>query len=69
MLARALARAHMRMAIPSLSPWPIETHFSDKLAGNIFAGELQAGDGQITVTDAPGFGASIDQQRLAEFAF
>ncbi len=65
----AMARVHLRMAIPYLSPWPIETHFFDKLADDVFAGDFQFSDGQITPTDAPGFGASIDKAALEKYAF
>ncbi len=65
----SMARVHLRMAIPYLSPWPIETHFFDKLADDVFAGDFQFSDGQITPTDAPGFGASIDRRALEKYAF
>ncbi len=65
----SMARVHLRMAVPYLSPWPIETHFFDKLADDVFAGDFQFSDGQITPTDAPGFGASIDQAALEKYVF
>ena len=65
----AMARVHLRMAIPYFSPWPIETHFFDKLADDVFAGDFQFSDGQITPTDAPGFGASIDRAALEKYVF
>ena len=65
----ALVRMHLRAAIPSLAPWPTETHFFDKLADDVFAGEFDIAGGCITPTDAPGFGATIDRQKLERFAF
>ncbi len=65
----ALVRMHLRAAIPSLAPWPTETHFFDKLADDAFAGEFNIADGCITPTDAPGFGATIDPHKLERFAF
>jgi L-Ala-D/L-Glu epimerase len=65
----ALARMHLRAAIPSLAPWPTETHFFDKLADDAFAGEFPFADGTITPTDAPGFGAALDRRKLDRYAF
>jgi L-alanine-DL-glutamate epimerase-like enolase superfamily enzyme len=65
----AMARAHLRMAIPSMAPWPIETHFFDKLGADVFAGEFGLKDGTIAPTDAPGFGAAIDARALERFSF
>ena len=65
----AMPRVHLRMAIPHLSPWPIETHFFDKLADDVFEGDFQFSDGQITPTDAPGFGASVNTKALEKYAF
>jgi L-alanine-DL-glutamate epimerase-like enolase superfamily enzyme len=65
----ALVRMHLRAAIPSLAPWPAETHFFDKLADDAFAGEFKIADGCITPSDAPGFGATIDRHKLERFAF
>jgi L-alanine-DL-glutamate epimerase-like enolase superfamily enzyme len=64
----ALVRIHLRAAIPSLAPWPIETHFFDKLADDAFAGEFRFADGTITPTDAPGFGAALDRRKLDRYA-
>ena len=36
----SLVRMHLRAAIPSLAPWPTETHFFDKLGDDAFAGEF-----------------------------
>ena len=65
----ALVRMHLRSAIPSLAPWPTETHFFDKLGGDPFAGEFKFEDGTITPTDAPGFGGAIDRHALDLYAF
>ena len=65
----ALARAHLRAAIPSLAPWPTETHFFDKLHDDAFAGEFAFADGTITPNDTPGFGAAIDRRKLERYAF
>jgi len=65
----ALVRMHLRAAIPSLAPWPTETHFFDKLGDDVFAGEFAFADGTITPNDAPGFGAAIDRRKLDRYAF
>jgi L-alanine-DL-glutamate epimerase-like enolase superfamily enzyme len=65
----ALVRMHLRAAIPSLAPWPTETHFFDKLGDDVFAGEFHFADGCITPTDAPGFGAALDRRKLERYAF
>ena len=65
----ALARAHLRAAIPSLAPWPTETHFFDKLHDDAFAGEFAFADGTITPNDTPGFGAAFDRRKLERYAF
>jgi len=65
----ALARAHLRAAIPSLAPWPIETHFFDKLGEDAFAGDFAFADGTITPNDTPGFGAAFDRRKLERYAF
>jgi len=65
----ALVRMHLRSAIPSLAPWPTETHFFDKLGDDTFAGDFNFADGTITLTDAPGFGAALDHRKIDCFAF
>jgi L-alanine-DL-glutamate epimerase-like enolase superfamily enzyme len=65
----ALVRMHLRSAIPSLAPWPTETHFFDKLGDDTFAGDFNFADGTITPTDAPGFGASLDRRKIDRYAF
>jgi L-alanine-DL-glutamate epimerase-like enolase superfamily enzyme len=64
----ALARVHLRLAIPSLANAPIETHFFDKLGSDVFAGDFAFKDGAITPSDAPGFGAAIDRTMLEKFS-
>ena len=65
----SLVRMHLRAAIPSLAPWPTETHFFDKLGDDVFAGEFNFVDGTITPNDAPGFGAALDRRKLERYAF
>ncbi|MDB5644206.1 MAG: hypothetical protein JWN07_3523, partial [Hyphomicrobiales bacterium] len=65
----ALSRAHLRMSVASLAAWPMETHFFEKLADDVFHGDFEAGDGRLRVTDRPGFGASIDREKLEKYAF
>jgi len=65
----ALVRMHLRSAIPSLAPWPTETHFFDKLGDDTFAGDFNFVDGTITPTDAPGFGAALDRRKIERYAF
>ena len=65
----ALVRMHLRSAIPSLAPWPTETHFFDKLGDDAFAGEFNFVDGTLTPNDAPGFGAALDRRKLERYAF
>jgi L-alanine-DL-glutamate epimerase-like enolase superfamily enzyme len=65
----AMPRMHLRAAIPHLEPWPTETHFFDKLADDVFAGEFQFKDGTILPNDGPGFGASFDRRKVEKYAF
>jgi L-Ala-D/L-Glu epimerase len=65
----ALARLHLRAAVPSLAPWPTETHFFDKLGDDVFAGDFEFVDGTVTPGDAPGFGAALDRRKLERYAF
>lgn len=65
----SMARMHLRAAMPSLAPWPTETHFFEKLADDAFAGDFRFADGQITIDDTPGFGAAIDRAKLDQYAF
>ena len=60
----SLARIHFRAALPWLAPYPAETHFFDKLADDPFRGDFLFKDGTITPSDAPGFGAAFDSQKL-----
>ncbi|MGE0653223.1 MAG: mandelate racemase/muconate lactonizing enzyme family protein, partial [Alphaproteobacteria bacterium] len=63
----AQVRAHMRMSIPSMAAWPMETHFFDKLATDVFVGEFGFSNGTIKPGDEPGFGASFDRERIGQF--
>jgi L-alanine-DL-glutamate epimerase-like enolase superfamily enzyme len=64
----SLARIHLRTAIPSLAPWPTETHFFGKLADDVFTGDFRFENGCISVPDAPGFGAGLDMSKLMKMA-
>jgi len=63
----AMARIHLRAAIPYFDPWPAETHFFQKLTDDVFAGEFCFADGCVTPTAAPGFGATIDYGKLEKY--
>jgi L-alanine-DL-glutamate epimerase-like enolase superfamily enzyme len=63
----ALARVHLRTAVPSLEPWPSEIAFFERLAGDVLAEPLAVVDGAIALPDKPGFGASIDEAKLQRF--
>ena len=63
----ALARIHLRAAVSYFDPWPIETHFFQKLTDDVFAGEFNFTNGCVTPTSAPGFGASIDYAKLEKY--
>jgi L-Ala-D/L-Glu epimerase len=63
----ALARIHLRAAVSYFDPWPVETHFFQKLTDDVFAGEFNFSNGCVTATDAPGFGASIDYAKLEKY--
>ena len=65
----ALSRMHLRSAIPSLSPYPTETHFFDKLQDDVFSGSFNFSNGTLTPDDSPGFGASLDMTKLETYAF
>lgn len=65
----AQARFHLRAGIPSLAPWPIETHFFDKLADDCFAGQFLVQGGEALPGDAPGFGAALDAAKVERYAF
>jgi L-Ala-D/L-Glu epimerase / N-acetyl-D-glutamate racemase len=62
----ALVRAHLHVGTPALAAWPTETHFFDKLAEDVFAGEFRFDAGQIIPNDTPGFGAAIDRTKLQQ---
>src|SRR5262249_35745161 len=65
----SMVRMHLRSAIPSLAPWPTETHFFGKLGDDTFAGDCNFADGTITPTDSPGFGAALDRGKVERYAF
>jgi L-alanine-DL-glutamate epimerase-like enolase superfamily enzyme len=65
----ALARMHLHTAVAYLQDWPAETHFFHKLMDDAFTGEFGFADGCVTPTDAPGFGASIDRNKLEQYRF
>lgn len=64
----AMARMHLRAALPWLASYPAETHFFDKLTDDAFAGDFRFSDGTLTPDDSPGFGAGIDPRKLDTFA-
>ena len=59
----ALARAHLRAAIPSLEPWPSEMQVFEQLAGDVLTVSPAVVDGALAVPGGPGFGASIDEPK------
>jgi L-alanine-DL-glutamate epimerase-like enolase superfamily enzyme len=63
----ALARVHLRAAIPSLDPWPSEIQFFEHLADDVLAEPLEIVDGAIEVPNRPGFGATIDERKLQRY--
>ena len=63
----AMPRLHLHAGVPSLAPWPTETHFFAKLAGDVFEGDFLFKDGAITPNDTPGFGASIDMKQVKKY--
>lgn len=63
----ALARVHLRAALPSLAPWPSEIQFFERLAGDVLAEPLEVVNGAIAVPDRPGFGATIDEHALRRY--
>lgn len=65
----ALARMHLHAAIPSLAPYPTETHFFDKLGDDVFVGNFAFKDGTLTADDAPGFGGALDLEKLEKYVF
>ena len=65
----ALARLHLRAAVPSLAPWPTETHFFDKPGDDVFTGAFDFVDGTVRPGDAPGIGAALDRRKLERHAF
>lgn len=65
----AQPRMHLRSALPSLAPYPTETHFFDKLADDVYVGDFAFSDGTLTPSDAPGFGGSLDMAKVEKYAF
>jgi L-alanine-DL-glutamate epimerase-like enolase superfamily enzyme len=63
----ALARLHLRAAIPSLAAWPSEIQFFERLADDVLNERPAIVDGAIAVPDRPGFGASIDETKLQRY--
>ncbi len=64
----SLARIHLRAAMPSMAPWPTETHFFGKLAEDVFEGVFNLENGCISVPDAAGFGAGLNMTKLMKMA-
>ena len=65
----AMPRIHLRTAIPHLDGLPTETHFFDKLGGDVFHGAFRFSDGTLTANEEPGFGAALSQELLEKYAF
>ena len=65
----AMARIHLRTAIPHLNPLPMETHVFDTLGDDVFRGDFRFADGTLTANAAPGFGAEVDEAKLGKYAF
>jgi len=63
----ALARIHVRAALPWLEPYPCETQFFERLTDDCFAGEFEFKDGRVTVPNTPGFGVAIDEKKLKQY--
>jgi L-alanine-DL-glutamate epimerase-like enolase superfamily enzyme len=63
----SMSRLHLRCAIPSLDPWPTETHFFEKLEDDVYDGPFEFKDGALTVYDEPGFGGRIDEKKLKRY--
>ena len=64
----AQARFHLHTGVPSLAAFPAETHFFEKLADDVFAGEFRVAKGEALPGDAPGFGAALDHKKLEKYA-
>jgi L-Ala-D/L-Glu epimerase len=62
------ARFHLRAGVSYLDPWPIETHFFEKLADDPFAGTFLVDNGEALPGDKPGFGVALDWDKMREFA-
>jgi L-Ala-D/L-Glu epimerase len=62
------ARFHLRAGVSYLRPWPIETHFFEKLADDPFAGDFLVENGEARPGDAPGFGVALDWDKMRKFA-
>jgi L-alanine-DL-glutamate epimerase-like enolase superfamily enzyme len=64
----AKARFHLYTGVASLSAFPAETHFFEKLADDAFRGDFQAADGEALPGDKPGFGVALDPDKVAKYA-
>lgn len=64
----AQARLHLWAACRSLQSIPAETGFFRHLADDLFVGDFQFKNGAVAVSDAPGFGAAIDETKLKKYA-
>jgi L-alanine-DL-glutamate epimerase-like enolase superfamily enzyme len=62
-----LPMIHIWSAFRSLQSIPSETGFYRNLADDVYGGELVYENGTIHVPDAPGFGISIDEKKLAKY--
>jgi L-alanine-DL-glutamate epimerase-like enolase superfamily enzyme len=64
----ALVRSSLWCGIPHLQSWPAQTHFFEKLADDVFEGDFTFKDGLVSIPDKPGFGASIDREKLRKYS-
>ena len=63
----AQARLHLWAAFRSLQAIPAETGFFRHLADDLFTGDFEFKNGAVSVSDAPGFGAALDEKKLKKY--
>ena len=64
----ALARMHFHVARAECHSAAAETHFFEKLADDIFEGAFNFIDGAMRLDDSPGFGGSINRDKIAAYS-
>lgn len=62
-----LAKLHLAASTPAIR-YAIDTHYPHIADDILEGGKLQYHDGKMTVPDAPGLGAVIDEERFARYA-